>query len=136
MELDNAPLPPPVKRGRKPTVVTYSTPSGSEDGWVRKAFEAEQCGAKAIQIPALKGEFIDAWVTGPIVNRYPTEGHTMLVGGRFNGQSRDMRPYNGAKFVALPLDNGDVDWYERGERDGYYWVASVYPTGIELRLTI
>ena len=137
VDIERAPLPPPSKRGRKPKADSMA----KLDGW-RSAIEAtrqdpdeDAWGSNVVSYEGRETIPVDGWTGAQEVKRFPTEGYTMLVGGAFNGQERDMRPYRNAKFVALPLDNGCVEWYERGEVSGYVWIASVTPQGIELRET-
>ena len=137
MELDNAPLPPPVKRGRKPAVVTFSTPSGSDDGRVRKAFEAKDEWQTAVDksfgVPMAE----TGWTTGVVATRFPPAGQDMLIGGYFNGQYRSMAEYSDERYACIGVeDDLRVEWYERCDNPGaWVWVASVYPNGIELRRT-
>ena len=133
--IERAPLPPPSKRGRKPKTDSMAKLDGwrsaieatrqdpDEDGWTGNVTRYE--GRETIPV--------DGWTGATEVKRFPTEGYSMLIGGAFNGQERDMRSHGKAKFVALLLDNDCVEWYERGEVSGYVWVASVTPQGIELR---
>lgn len=124
VQIDRATLPP----ARKAKVVTESTPSG-DSGWVGKVFKQSFSDANITEVG-----MVDGWTGRAEISRYPTEGHSMLVGGTFNGRERDMRPYAPANLVALPLDNGAVEWYERGNNPAcWVWVATITQHGIELR---
>lgn len=144
MELDNAPLPPPVKRGRKPKVDSVSALQGWQAAIQATTAAALSQGTGAVRIDydedsnSIAVERVETgWTTGVATTRFPPEGQDMLIGGYFNGQYRSMAEYSDERYACIGVeDDLRVEWYERCDNPGaWVWVASVYPNGIELRRT-